>query len=90
MVWGFEPPVLVEAKWETAPPNHQTNNLKTTHDIVFLGVDSPFFSIIVLFKNRIFFLWVFDDFLKDSDPWKEWKWKAPLEYLLFAFSEQTM
>ena len=28
MVWGFEPPVLVEGKWETPPepPNHWAPN----------------------------------------------------------------
>ena len=36
---------------------------------VFLGVDSPFFSTIVLFKNRLFdFPWVFDGVLKRRIP----------------------
>ena len=30
-----------------------------------LGVDCPFFSTIVSIETK--------------DPWKEWKWKAPLE-----------
>ena len=35
-----------------------------------LGVDSPFFSTIVLFTNRLFPSWVSDGLLKrTSDPW---------------------
>ena len=40
--------------------------MKTTNlegSLFFLGVDSPFFSTIVLFKSQLF-PWVFDDFLK--------------------------
>ena len=37
---------------------------------MILGFDFPFFLIIVLFKNRPF---------RKKDPWKEWKWKVPLE-----------
>ena len=41
------------------------------------GVDSPFFSAIVLFKNQPFpaFWWL----SRKKDPWKEWKWKLALE-----------
>ena len=44
-----------------------------------LGVDSPLFSAIVLSKNQPFcqgFCWWFP---RKKDPWKEWKWKVPLE-----------
>ena len=43
-----------------------------------LGVDSPFCSTIVLFKNQLFplgFCW----FSEKKDPWKEWTWKCPLD-----------
>ena len=45
---------------------------------IFLGVNSPFVSTIVLFKNQLFPLG-FDGFLKRRDHWKEWKfeWKVP-------------
>ena len=38
----------------------------------------PFFSAIVLFKNRPFppGVWRFS---RRKDPWKEWKWRLPLE-----------
>ena len=42
---------------------------------IALGVDSPFFSTIVLSKNRRFPRRV----SRKKDPWKEWKWKVPLE-----------
>ena len=42
---------------------------------IFLGVVSPFFSAIILFKN-LPFPRVFGRFAK-KDPWKEWKWKLP-------------
>ena len=42
-----------------------------------LGVESPFFSAIVLLKNRSPFFRVFGGL--GSDPWKEWNWKFPLE-----------
>ena len=43
-----------------------------------LGVDSPFFSTFVLFKNQLFpqgLAWYF----RKKDAWKEWKCKVPLE-----------
>ena len=36
-----------------------------------LGLDSPFFSTILLFKNQ--------PFSREKDPWKEWKRKVSLE-----------
>ena len=47
---------------------------------IFLGVDSPFFSTIVLFKTLHFPLH-FLRFSRKKDPWKEWKWKVPLDFL---------
>ena len=37
-----------------------------------LGVDSPFFSTIVLFNTQPFFL-EFRRFARKKDPWKEWR-----------------
>ena len=37
-----------------------------------LGVDSPFFSTIVLLKNQLF-VWVFDGLPEKKRPWKEWE-----------------
>ena len=44
-----------------------------------LGVDSPFFSAIVLFKHRSPLPLGFWRFSRKEDAWKEWKWKLPLE-----------
>ena len=38
---------------------------------LFLGVDAPFFSTIVISKNRLFSL-RFRRFSRKKDPWKEW------------------
>ena len=43
------------------------------------GVDSPFFSTIVLFKNRLVFLPGLVWFFRKKDAWKDWTWKLPLE-----------
>ena len=84
---------------------------------MFLGVDSPLFSAIVLFKNQPF-AQVFGGSLERSgslermemevtptivsvlqvglqtrrfpkDPWKEWKWKLPLESCALLFPHKT-
>ena len=47
-----------------------------------LGVDSPFFSTIVLSTNRPLSLGFKGGFSR-KDPWKEWKWEVPLEQWLF-------
>ena len=47
--------------------------------IVIPGVDSAFFSIIVLVKHRSPFSLGFWRLSEKKDPWKEWKWKVPLE-----------
>ena len=47
-------------------------------DANFLGVDSSFFSTIALFKKMLCSLG-FLRFSRRKDPWKEWKWKVPLE-----------
>ena len=51
--------------------------------IMSLGVDFPFFSTIVLSKNQPFSLG-FRRFSRKIriDPWKEWKWKVPLDMCL--------
>ena len=54
--------------------------LTPKHNIV-LRVDSPFFSTIVLSKTGSVSLG-FRRFSRKKDPWKEWKWKVPLEHCL--------
>ena len=52
-----------------------------------LGVDSPFFSAIVLFKNQPFpqgFWW----FSRKKDPWKEWG-SYPLDVQQVAFQQAS-
>ena len=46
--------------------------------LVVLGVDSPFCSTIVLFKNQLFFQG-FGWFYRKKDARKEWKRKVPLD-----------
>ena len=47
--------------------------------LFFPGVDSPFFSAIVLFDNPIHFPRVFGGFIERSGPLgSEWTWKIPL------------
>ena len=55
-------PMLPTARFQ----KKHTEPRGATHrrQVIVLGVDSPFFSTTVLFKNRIWFLWVFDGFLK--------------------------
>ena len=46
--------------------------------MVLLGVDSPFFSAVLLFNNQIRFPLVFGGFLERfGSLGSEWKWKLP-------------
>ena len=60
------------------PKRFQVQELGTcTLQRIFLGVGSPLFSILFLFKNQLFpkgFRW----FFRKKDAWKEWKWKVNL------------
>ena len=54
-----------------------TVDVATIHSI--LGVDSPFFSTLVLFKNHRCLFGVLMVFWKDPDSWDQNGWKCPLE-----------
>ena len=58
-------------KIRSPPPTPTPRKSRIT---IILGVDSPFFSTIVLFKNQLF-PWNFDGFLKIF----EWNWTVALE-----------
>ena len=56
--------------------------LKWVDRVDILGGDSHLFSPIVLFEHQLFphvFFFFSVWFSREKDPWKEWKWKLPLE-----------
>ena len=66
--------------WQLPPRLRRRGCAETKHVLVQpvvccsmgLGVDSPVFSTIALFKKRICFPWVFGWIPEKKDPWKEW------------------